>query len=57
MLAFDGKHQTFTKAQQTGAVVNKMVADGKRAKRQRREEDYQMNWTDLPRDTYTPFDE
>lgn len=37
LLAFDGKHQTFTKAQRTSETVSKLKADGKRAQRQRRE--------------------
>ena len=56
LLAFDGKHQTFTKAQRTGDVVGKFVADGKKAKRNRREEakiDNQM--TMLPEDYKVPF--
>ena len=37
LLAFNGKHQTFTKAQRTGETVSKLKADGKRIQRQRRE--------------------
>jgi len=37
LLAFDGRHQTFTKAQRTGETVSKLKADGKRAQHQRRE--------------------
>lgn len=33
MLAFDGKHQTFSKANRSGDVLGQMVADGKKAKR------------------------
>ena len=32
LLAFDGRHQTFTKAQNPGATLNKLVAAGKRAR-------------------------
>ena len=37
LLAFDGKHQTFTKAQRTGETVRKYVNDGKKAQRRNRE--------------------
>lgn len=33
LLAFDGEHQTFTKAAASGDVLGKLVSDGKRAKR------------------------
>ena len=33
LLAFDGKHQTFSKAQNPGSTLNKFVADGKKARR------------------------
>ncbi len=33
LLAFDGKHQRFSKAANTGSVVSSFVADGKRARR------------------------
>ena len=33
VLEFDGKHQTFSKAQRTGEVVQKYQADGKKARR------------------------
>lgn len=32
LLAFDGRHQTFSKAQRTGDTLGKYVADGKKAK-------------------------
>ena len=37
LLAFDGKHQTFSKAQRTGDVLGKLAADGKRARRQNKQ--------------------
>lgn len=57
LLAFDGKHQTFTKAQRTGDVLGKFVADGKKAKRQRREAEPQEEQTflPLPDDYKVPF--
>ncbi len=55
-LAFDGKHQTFTKAQQTGNVVSKYVAAGKKARRQSREAVRDKNqFSMLPEDTEVPF--
>lgn len=55
-LAFDGKHQTFTKAQQTANVVSKYVADGKKARRQGREAAKDENqFSMLPEDTEVPF--
>lgn len=33
LLAFDGKHQTFSKAQKNGDVLGKFIADGKKARR------------------------
>ena len=54
VLAFDGKHQTFSKAKED--VLGKLVQEGKRAKRNRREEaSFQQQWVDLPMDTKTPF--
>ena len=32
LLAFDGKHQIFSKLQRTGETVSKFVADGKKAR-------------------------
>ncbi|MGM9629001.1 MAG: replicative DNA helicase [Faecousia sp.] len=55
LLSFDGKHQTFAKAQ--GDVLGKLVADGKRAKRKNQQpapEPGQM--TMLPDDTPVPFE-
>ena len=55
-LAFDGKHQTFTKASQTGQVVSQMKATAKKAQIQRRQEaNGQLAMTDMPGDTYVPF--
>ena len=33
LLAFDGRHQTFSRAQNAGATLNKYIADGKKARR------------------------
>lgn len=38
ILAFDGKHQTFSKAQNVGNVAGKFVADGKKIKARNREQ-------------------
>ena len=54
-LAFDGKHQTFTKASKTGDVVSKFAADGKKAKARSREAANRDQMSMLP-DTYpVPF--
>lgn len=57
VLAFDGKHQTFSKASRTGEVVSKYVYEGKKAQRQNRNTapapDMQM--TMLPDNTPVPF--
>ena len=56
VLDFDGKHQTFSKAQ--GNVLSDMVADGKKARRKNQkkaQEPGQM--TMLPEDTPVPFGE
>lgn len=56
-LAFDGKHQTFSKASRTGEVVSKYVHDGKQARRNNRNSApapaEQM--TMLPDNTPVPF--
>lgn len=54
-LAFDGKHQTFSKALRTGQVIEKLVNDGKKARRRAQEAvpDNQMSM--LPEDTEVPF--
>lgn len=57
-LAFDGKHQTFSKAQKTGEVVQQMKAVAGKAKRQNREAAQQaMNGQMelLPPSTPVPF--
>ncbi|MBQ9838986.1 MAG: AAA family ATPase [Oscillospiraceae bacterium] len=59
LLAFDGKHQTFTKAQRTGEVVQQLKAYANKEKRRRREADY-ATWdsgqmTILPPSTPVPF--
>lgn len=54
-LAFDGKHQTFTKASKTGDVVSKFSADGKKALQRNREAANKDQLSMLP-DTYqVPF--
>lgn len=57
LLAFDGKHQTFSKASLTGDVVSKFVHDGKQARRNNRnlalESAEQMSL--LPDNTPVPF--
>ena len=55
LLAFDGKHQQFSKAATTGSVVGKFAADGKRARRQNASTNQQMSM--LPENTPVPFDE
>ena len=55
LLAFDGKHQTFTKAQQSGATLDKYVNDGKRARRLNHQEAQQEQMTMLPDSTPVPF--
>lgn len=55
VLAFDGKHQTFTKAQRTGETINKLTAMAKAAKRESREANMdQMSM--LPPNTPVPFE-
>lgn len=54
LLAFDGKHQLFSKAPRTGETVAKYAADGKKARRHNREPD-QMQFAELPNDTPVPF--
>ena len=57
VLAFDGKHQTFSKAQRTGEVVRQLQADDRKAQRRRRAagDPGQMNL--LANDTPIPFPE
>jgi hypothetical protein len=57
LLAFDGKHQTFSKANQTGETISRLSAA---AKRQQRENRKQMGRPDgqltiLPDNTPVPF--
>lgn len=58
VLSFNGETQTFAKAQQTGAVVSKYVAEGKMA-RQRNRAAAQQNeqLSILPQSTPVPFTE
>ncbi len=57
LLAFDGKHQTFSKALRTGETINKYVADGKRIKSRNRQSNTQdeNQITVLPDNTPVPF--
>lgn len=56
LLAFDGKHQTFTKAQRTGEVIGQLKSAANKAKRERRKENMdQMSL--LPPDTPVPFED
>lgn len=54
-LAFDGTYQTFSKSKGTGDMLQKYMAEGKKARRQNRQESQQMSI--LPDDTPVPFDE
>lgn len=55
LLAFEGKHQTFTKAHRTGETLSKLKADGKRIQRQRREAEMDPSqMTMLPPSTPIP---
>lgn len=56
LLAFDGKHQTFSKIQRTGETVSKFVADGKKARQKNKAEAQQPGqMTMLPENTWVPF--
>lgn len=57
LLAFDGKHQTFSKAQQTSDTLQKLVNDGKKARRQNHLAAMQAEdqLTLLPNDFKVPF--
>lgn len=60
MLAFDGRHQTFSPAPRTSETVSKMQADGKRARMKNRMEAQaaqMQQMTLLPPDTRVPFEE
>lgn len=57
-LAFDGAHQTFTKAQKTGETISQIKKMAKEEKRRRHQEERgngQMSI--LPNGTWVPFDE
>ncbi len=55
-LAFDGKHQTFTKAQRTGETIRQIKKMAKTALRQAREAARDENqFSLLPEDTEVPF--
>ena len=57
MMAFDGKHQTFSKAQRTGETISKYVNDGKKARRLNKQAaaENQEQMTILPDDYKVPF--
>lgn len=56
LLAFDGKHQTFAKAQCTGDTVRKFIADGKKIRARNREAArYEQQFMELPEDYNVPF--
>lgn len=56
LLAFDGKHQTFTKAQRTGDLLSKYVAEGKRIQhRNRKAPEADQTFIPLPDDPEVPF--
>lgn len=56
LLAFDGKHQTFSKATRSGDVLGQMVADGKKAKRKAHQQADPNQMQILPENTPVPFD-
>ena len=56
LLAFDGKHQTFSKLQRTGDTVSKFVADGKKARQKNKTESQQPGqMTMLSENAWVPF--
>lgn len=57
LLAFDGKHQTFAKAQQTGEIIGKLSADARKKQRENRRHAGAMDgqFTMLPENTPVPF--
>ena len=59
LLAFDGKHQTFSKAQRTGDTLGKYVSDGKKARHLNRQASQNTapmdQLTILPDDFKVPF--
>ena len=55
-LCFDGKHQTFSKAQRTGDVLSKLTADGRKIKRQSKQAAQNPDqMAMLPNDYPVPF--
>lgn len=56
-LAFDGKHQKFSKAQKTSDVVSKYTADGKRARRNREPAAVNTQMSILPDHTPVPWED
>lgn len=57
LLVFDGKHQTFSKANCSGDVLGKMVADGKKAKRKAHQQADPNQMQILPWNTPVPFEQ
>ena len=56
VLGFDGRHQTFYKAQQTGQVIGELKAAANKAKRERHTESYaQEQFEMLPEGAPCPF--
>lgn len=57
MMAFDGKHQTFSKAQRTAETISKYVNDGKKTRRLNKQAatESQEQMTILPDDYKVPF--
>lgn len=55
VLAFDGKHQTFSKASRTGDVAGKYASDGKKAQRKSRDAEGNEQMTILPENCKVPF--
>lgn len=56
LLVFDGKHQTFSKANRSGNVLGQMVADGKKAKRKAHQQADPNQMQILPGNTPVPFE-
>lgn len=61
LLAFDGKHQTFSKARRTSDIIGKYIAEGKKAQRRHREAEQAAHPMEqmamLPPSTPVPFEE
>lgn len=57
LLVFDGKHQTFSKANRSGDVLGQMVADGKKAKRKAHQQADPNQMQILPGNTPVPFEQ